>query len=119
MDPERPVTLLFRWDGTYWGFRLQNQLHDRYGRHVGWIETTPGQPADVYHLTGRFLGELIEGHYVMRSLLRAEPVHRAERAAVPVWTPPDQPPDLEPKDPRDGWTDALPWPLRPPEPPRL
>jgi hypothetical protein len=112
------TTPLFRWDGTYWGFRAGDQVHDRYGRHAGWVETTP-DTADVFDLSGRFLGELADELYVVRDLFRAEPIHRAPRPAVAFRTPPTPPPDREPRDPRDDWHDALPWPLPPPDPPRL
>lgn len=79
---------LFRWDGPYWGFVADGALYDRYGRHAGWLEG-----ADVYHRTGRFMGELRDGQYVVRDLLRAQPIHRAPRPAVPYPTPPGPTPD--------------------------
>jgi hypothetical protein len=116
--PDGRVVPVFRWAGHYWGFRDAERLYDRYGRQAGWIE--PGTaPPDVYEIGGRFLGELVDDHYVLRGVLRAEPVHRAPRPPVPHPAPPDPAPDAEPREPRDGWTDALPWPLPPPEPPRL
>jgi hypothetical protein len=108
------MTPLFRWDGAYWGFLLENQLYDRYGRHVGWFET-PG--IDVYDLSGHFMGELWEEQYVLRSIFRSEPIPRASRAPVPYPTPPAAPPERDARDPREDWSDALPWPLAPPEPP--
>jgi hypothetical protein len=109
--PPRPV---FRWAGQYWGFLAGSELYDRYGRHVGWLEG-----ADVYLRSRAFLGELRAEGYVVRDVLRAEPVHRAARAAVPYGTSPASPPDRDACDPVDGWRDALPWPLRPPEPSRV
>jgi hypothetical protein len=73
---------------------------------------------DVYHLGGHCLGELTDGHYVLRGILRTEPVHRATVPAIPHMTPPDPVPNRDPRDPREGWADALPWPLAPPDPPR-
>jgi hypothetical protein len=116
--PERATSPLFRCDGTYWGFHADHRLYDRYGRQVGWLEATP-HGVDVYHLSGRFMGEFREGRYVLRSVLRREPAQRAGRPGVPYRTPPEPTPDRDPWDPTDDWADALPWPLRPPEPPRL
>jgi hypothetical protein len=113
---------LFRWDGHYWGFLAEDILYDRHGRQVGWVEVAPeagGIRLDVYDRTGRFLGELVDAHYVLRRVVRAEPIHRAPRPAIPYPTPPAPPPDRTPRDPRDGWSDALPWPLPPPAPPRV
>jgi hypothetical protein len=108
------TTPLFRWDGKYWGFLADGGLFDRYGRHVGWLEGT-----DAYHGNGRFMGELRDGRHVLRDLLRAEPIHRASRAAVPHQTPPSPVPDRRAREPAEGWADALPWPLPPPQPPRV
>jgi hypothetical protein len=111
------TTPLFRWAGQYWGFLAGDRLHDRHGRHVGWVEPRPGQPPEVYHLSGHFLGELVDHHYVLRHVTGAEPSGRGSRAPVPCATPPDPEPARDPRDPRDDWVDALPWPLPPPEPP--
>jgi hypothetical protein len=105
--------------GRYWGFRHGDALYDRHGRQAGWIERGRDGSLDVYDLTGRFLGAVVDEHYVLRHTLRAEPVHRAPRAAVPHPAPPDPAPDRAPRPPRADWADPLPWPLRPPEPPRL
>lgn len=108
------TTPLFRWGGAYWGFVAADQVYDRYGRHVGWL-----QGSDVYHRNGRFLGELRDQHYVLRNALRAEPIHLAPRPAVDYPTPSAPLPDRAERDPIDGWSDALPWPLPPPHPPTV
>jgi hypothetical protein len=129
--PEDTRTPLFRWSGAYWGYRSATRVHDRYGRHVGWIEPTPShvprwrgrqgdapRPSgfDVFLVDGHFLGELCDGHYVLRHAFRADPVVRAARPTVPHRSPPDPWPSREPRDDVDGWRDVLPWPLRPPVP---
>jgi hypothetical protein len=108
---------IFRWSGASWGFLDGDRLYDRYGRQVGWIEPVPGHAPDVFDLGGRFLGELLDGHYVLRHTVRAEPLHRPPRASIRHPAPPDPSPDRDPREPRDDWTDALPWPLWPPDPP--
>jgi hypothetical protein len=114
LEARSVTTPVFRWDGPYWGFLSGGQLYDRYGRHVGWLEG-----ADVYQLSGRFMGEVRDRHYVVRNTLREEPIHRAPRPAVPSLTPPDPLPNRERRDPMDDWSDALPWPLSAPSPPRV
>jgi hypothetical protein len=117
MSPTSPITPIFRWTGQYFGYLRNNQLHDRYGHHVGWVEGRGGEPPEVYALSGVFLGELVDDHYVMHQMLHAEREHRDARPPVPDRLPPDVLPGREPRDPRDGWSDPLPWPLPPPDPP--
>lgn len=115
--PGHPQVPVFRWAGAYWGFLEEDRLYDRYGRQLGWLDPVPGHAPDVFDVAGRFLGEIVDRHYVLRYALRAEPVHRASRAPRVSPAPPDDWPDREPRDPRQDWTDALPWPLPPPDPP--
>jgi hypothetical protein len=108
---------IFRPGGAYWGFVDDERLYDRHGRQMGWLDPVPGRAPDVFDLGGRFLGELVEHRYVLRYALRAEPVHRAPRPPRLHPAPPDEWPDREPHDPHQEWSDALPWPLAPPDPP--
>jgi hypothetical protein len=103
------TTNLFRWDGHYWGFLAGDLVYDRYGRQVGWLDGN-----DVYDRNGRFMGELMNHFYVLRNVLRPEPIHRAPRPPTPFPTPPSPPPDRQARPSMDGWADALPWPLEPP-----
>ena len=114
--PRAPVPI-FRWSGAFWGFVEGDRLYDRYGRQAGWIEAVPGRSPDVFDLQGRFLGELVGRHYVLRYALRNEPVHRAPRVRTTYPAPPDPPAARDPRTPLDDWIDALPWPLLPPDPP--
>ena len=114
--PSRAAAPIFRWSGALWGFVEGDRLYDRYGRQAGWLEAVPGRSPDVFDLQGRFLGELI-GRHVLRYALREEPVHRAPRVRITHPAPPDPEPAGDPRSPLDDWTDALPWPLSPPDPP--
>jgi hypothetical protein len=116
-DAPRDAVPIFRWNGALWGFREGDRVFDRYGRQAGWVESVPGRGPDVFDLGGRFLGELFDRHYVMRHVLREEPVHRAPRVRAIHPAPPDPPPAREARTPLDDWSDALPWPLAPPDPP--
>jgi hypothetical protein len=113
----RQPTAIFRWSGPLWGYLEHERLYDRYGRQAGWTEPSPGRMPDVFDLSGRFLGELFDRHYVMRHTLREEPVRRTPRVATTHPAPPDPVPARDPRTPLDDWTDALPWPLSPPDPP--
>jgi hypothetical protein len=108
------TTAVFRWAGQYWGFLGDGVLYDRYGRQVGWREG-----ADVFRLDGRFLGEVVDAHYVMRDRLREQPIHRAPRPGMRWPAPPLAAPDRAARDSLDDWADALPWPLPPPDPPAV
>jgi hypothetical protein len=113
-SPARATTAarVFRWDGAYWGFTVGDVLYDRYGHSIGWIEGT-----EVFHFDGHFLGELRDGEYVLRDELREDPIPRAPRPVAPYLTPPDPLPARAARAPVEGWRDALPWPLSPPDPP--
>jgi hypothetical protein len=110
-------TSVFRWSGALWGFLEEDRLYDRYGRQAGWTESIAGRMPDVFDIGGRFLGELFDRHYVMRHALRDEPVHRARRVQATHPAPPDPAPSRDPRTPLDDWSDALSWPLPPPDPP--
>jgi hypothetical protein len=111
-----PVAV-FRWNGAVWGFLDGDRLYDRYGRQAGWLEPVSGKAPDVFDLDGHFLGELVDHHYVLRHTLRKEPVQRARRVRTIHPAPPDPLPARNPRLPREDWTDGLPWPIFPPDPP--
>jgi hypothetical protein len=116
--PTRQLHPVFRWSGQYWGFVEDDRLFDRYGREAGWLACAPERPADVFDLAGHFLGELVDGRHVLRYTLRPAPIQRGPRPGGVHPAPPDPWPDLDPRDPCENWSDALPWPLPPPDPPR-
>jgi hypothetical protein len=113
----RGPVAVFRWSGHLWGFLEDDRLYDRYGRQAGWLERVPGRPPDVFDLGGRFLGEVVDDQYVLRHTLRGEPVQRSPRVRTIHPALPDPLPARDARLPRDDWTDGLPWPLLPPDPP--
>jgi hypothetical protein len=117
MDPSPAPVGLFRWSGPLWRFREGDRLFDRYGRQIGGIRPGPAQSIDVFDVSGRFLGALVDDHYVLRPLLRGEPVHLAPRPPLTHPAPPLPPLGRDPRTPLDDWSDARPWPLLPPDPP--
>jgi hypothetical protein len=108
---------IFRWSGALWGFVDEDRLFDRFGRQAGWIEPVADRSPDVFDLNGRFLGELFGRQYVMRYVLREEPIHRARCVGAIHRAPPDPLPARDPRTPIDDSHDGLPWPLFPPDPP--
>jgi hypothetical protein len=118
MSRPRPAPIpIHRWSGALWGFVDGERLFDRFGRQAGWIEPVFDRSPDVFDLNGRFLGELFARHYVLRYALREEPLHRAPRVGHKHPAPPDPAPARDPRTPLDDWSDGLPWPLSPPDPP--
>ncbi len=115
--PRRGPVPIYRWSGALWGFVDEDRLFDRFGRQAGWIEPVVGRSPDVFDLKGRFLGELFARHYVMRYTLRGEPIHRALRVGPSASGSARSLPARDPRVPLDDWSDALPWPLSPPDPP--
>ncbi len=89
MDP------IFRRNGEYFGFVHYWPLFDARGYYLGWVDE-----GEVWRRDGAFLGELVDGCYVLR---RKEAV-RTQR--VPL----DPPSPWAPRPfgrPRGCWVDAL------------
>jgi len=50
-------------NGEYWGFIYNNNVYDKYNTYRGWIEDNKF----VWDENGKFLGELIDEHYIFRN----------------------------------------------------
>lgn len=94
---------IYKWDGTYFGFLTGGCFFDAKGRYLGWVT----EEGAVWHVDGRFLGELVDGHYVLRRMTMVEPVRRVPRARPMPPMPPVPSLPRVPRIPRLGWTDAL------------
>ena len=97
MDP------IFRWNGEHFGFIHRWRLFDSRSYYLGWVDE-----GEVWGRDGTYLGELVDGCYVLR---RRNAAPRSPR--VPI-DPPSPPPLAPPswahkpfKKPRAGWEDAL------------
>lgn len=66
---------VYRWSGEYFGFVLNNWIFDAASRHVGWVHNGKVWQAG----TGKYLGELFEGCYVLKNTMLVDPVNRVAR----------------------------------------
>ena len=97
MDP------IFRWNGEHFGFIYRWRLFDSRSYYLGWVDE-----GEVWRRDGTYLGELVDGCYVLR---RRNAAPRSPRAPIdPPSPPPLAPPSWASKPfnkPRAGWEDAL------------
>ena len=97
MDP------IFRWNGEHFGVIHRWRLFDSRSYYLGWVDE-----GEVWRRDGTYLGELVDGCYVLR---RRNAAPRSPRAPIdPPSPPPLAPPSWAPKPfnkPRAGWEDAL------------
>ncbi len=94
------MTAIYRWNGEYFGFIASDRLYAADGTYLGWIEG--GQ---VRLNSGRFLGENIEDHYVLKRIVDCPRAPKPPRVAVPSSPRAGKP--RAAKDPLEGWVDAL------------
>jgi hypothetical protein len=95
------VDPIFRWNREHFGFIHRWHLFDSRSYFLGWVDE-----GEVWRCDGTYLGELVDGCYVLR---RRNAAPRSPR--VPI----DPPSPLAPpswahkpfKKPRAGWEDAL------------
>lgn len=94
---------LFSWGGKYVGFMRGGNIFDRNGNYRGWVEAD-GRAWDD---RGNFIGNLVEGNYIMKNQMTVPPVPRVPR--VPPVPPVPQLPRLDRigRLPRLGYDDAL------------
>jgi len=97
------VDPIFRWNGEYFGFVHRWRLFDSRSYYLGWVDE-----GEVWRRDGTYLGELVDGYYVLR---RRNAAPRSPR--VPIEPPsslPAPPSSWTPRPPRKpiaGWADAL------------
>jgi hypothetical protein len=97
------TTHVFHWDGRYFGFVSDGNLFDQTGKYCGWVDDS----GRVWRASGSYLGDLIEGRYVLRRLDAVRPTRRAARVHLALSEPPAAPVDQPGREPKDGWTDPL------------
>lgn len=54
---------LYKRNGEYWGFIFLNFIYDKNNNYKGWIE----EDQYVWNEKGKYLGELIEKHYILKN----------------------------------------------------
>lgn len=94
---------LFKWSGEYAGFISNGRLFDDGGNYIGWLE----MDGSAWGPDGRYLGELVEGSYILRNTMRIEPIPRIPKIPPIPPIPPMGSVNRIGKIPRIGWTDAL------------
>jgi hypothetical protein len=96
----RPI---FRWNGVYAGFLLEQCLFDRYGNLWGRVD----DEGKVWRSTGTLLGELVEENYVLSKV--GQDPERIDPPPLPARRPdpPEPSASRPPEGPKEGWEDAL------------
>ena len=62
------MTYIFRWNGKYFGFLLDDNFFDANAKWLGWIED--GQ---IWRENGELLGALHEDTYILKSTTKLPP----------------------------------------------
>ncbi len=94
------MTAIYRWNGEYFGFLADDRLYAADGTYLGWSED--GQ---VWLNSGRFLGEIVEDHYLLKRIVDCPHAPKPPRVAVAGASRAGTP--RAPKNPLEGWVDAL------------
>lgn len=66
---------IYRWNGEYFGFLYNGRLFDKYSTYLGWIDEN-----EVWKKDGTYIGEIIDGNYILRRTSIVTRVRRAIRA---------------------------------------
>lgn len=106
---EKPLMTqsIYRLNGEYFGFIWQGRFFDKKSNYIGWVDGT-----QVWTTDNEYLGELVQGRYILRSL---KPIPIPQRKGkCPVAAKPQQPKDCQniaEADPKslelNEYTDAL------------
>jgi hypothetical protein len=94
---------IFKWSGEYFGFLFCGYLFDARGRYFGWV----ARDRSVWKKDGSYLGELVDGDYILRNSMKTEPRPKTPKFPPSERLQPIQRIDRIPLPPRSGWVDAL------------
>lgn len=94
---------IFKWNGQHLGFSVNGYLFDPSCNYLGWIE----QDGSVWSDRGRYVGELIEGQYILRNTMKMQPMARMPKMRPMPPMPPMQPMPRMPRMPRMVWRDPF------------
>jgi hypothetical protein len=96
---------IHRWSGEYVGFVSNGRLFDAHSNYLGWVE----DDGRAWKADGRFLGEIVEGNYLLRRASMIEPIPRIPR--IPPIPPISPIPRINRigRIDRMGWDDAVDW----------
>ena len=96
-------TPIFRWSGEYFGFIYKGNFFDAEGEYLGWVE----DDGSVWNRDGTYLGELVEGCYILRNTIKMEPTPKMPKIPPIPPIPPIPKPDRIGRIGKIGWEDAL------------
>jgi hypothetical protein len=74
------MTPLYRWDGRYVGFRVGDHLFTPAGEAFAWVD----EDETAWHEDGRYLGEMVDDSYVLRSKRLNDRARRTRRRMHPA-----------------------------------
>jgi hypothetical protein len=74
------MTPLYRWDGHYVGFRVGDHLYTPGGHAFGWVD----EDETAWHADGRYLGEMVDDNYILRSKRLTDRSRRTRRRMHPA-----------------------------------
>ena len=96
---------IFKWSGEPLGFVDDGgELFDTFGRHLGRVDSE----GNAWCNDGQYLGEFIDGHYILRNALRLPLPPKLPE--VPLPKPSELPPPVAARTPRapiPGWVDSF------------
>lgn len=93
---------IFRTNGIYLGFILNDSLFSRDGEYLGWIEND-----FVWDSKGRFRGKKFQDKYIIFNRFAVPPVSRQPRPVLNVPAIPPPPVNLQPIVLPPGWVDSF------------
>ncbi|MCW4006071.1 MAG: hypothetical protein NWF04_05700 [Candidatus Bathyarchaeota archaeon] len=98
---------IYRLNGEYFGFIWQNRFFDKQSNYIGWVDGT-----QVWTTNNEYLGELVQGRYILRST-KSAPIPQC-KGTCPTPAQPEKPADCQniaAADPKtlepNEYTDAL------------
>jgi hypothetical protein len=95
-------TAIYRWNGRYFGFIYRDRFFDARSAYLGWVDGNEG-----WRKNGTYLGELVDGNYIIRRMNMATRARRAMRATPAKPAIPARRAKRAGRARRAGWVDAL------------
>ena len=94
---------IFKLSSEYFSFIRRGYLFSHRTEYRGWIE----ENQRVWKSSGEFLGQLVDGKYILRRNTIIPPVSKIPKVPPVFPVPPISPINLVGRIPKVGWTDAL------------
>ena len=93
---------IYRWNGEYFGFLYNGRLFDKHSIYLGWVDEN-----EVWKKDGTYLGEIIDGSYILRRTSIATRAIRAIRATPATPAIPASKANIAARAIRSSYVDAL------------